>query len=172
MLLDCESIVTLGHARHVQHAADADSGQGAEGRILINALWVAISLGTDLAVPRRALSLRAGRAAACRQGPSMQYSPVPSPEGTKETYWETKAPSSEVLGIGSGVSSGTYITASVVAAIIGGFCTGEVTAELSRNSLQGFWSSLAGCGGVAPAAAGVSQREAPGTDLRACGVRD
>jgi hypothetical protein len=101
----------------------------------------------------------------------MQYSPVPSPEGTKETYWETKAPSSDVLGIGSGVSSGTYITASVVAAIVGGFCTGEVTAELSRTSLQGFWSGLAGCGGVAPAAAGVSQRAAPETDLRACAPR-
>jgi hypothetical protein len=25
------------------------------------------------------------------------YSPVPSPDGTKETYWETKAPGSEVL---------------------------------------------------------------------------
>jgi hypothetical protein len=24
------------------------------------------------------------------------YSPVPSPTGTKETYWETKAPGSEV----------------------------------------------------------------------------
>jgi hypothetical protein len=25
------------------------------------------------------------------------YSPVPSPTGTKETYWETKAPGSEVF---------------------------------------------------------------------------
>lgn len=58
----------------------------------------------------------------------MQYSPVPSPEGTKQTYWETKAPSSDVLGIGSGVSSGTYITSSVVAALVGGFCTGQVRA--------------------------------------------
>lgn len=24
------------------------------------------------------------------------YSPVPTPTGTKETYWETKAPGSEV----------------------------------------------------------------------------
>ena len=61
----------------------------------------------------------------------MQYSPVPSPEGTKQTYWETKAPSSDVLGIGAGVSSGTFITSSVISFIVGGFCTGQVRAVMS-----------------------------------------
>ncbi len=33
----------------------------------------------------------------CRQMTKIRmYSPVPSPTGTKETYWETKAPGSEV----------------------------------------------------------------------------
>nr|7Y7B_R Chain R, PsaR [Chroomonas placoidea]7Y8A_R Chain R, PsaR [Chroomonas placoidea] len=53
------------------------------------------------------------------------YSPVPSPDNTKETYWETKAPSSQVLGIGKDVSSGNYIVASVVAAVVGAACTGQ-----------------------------------------------
>ena len=42
------------------------------------------------------MPLRANARAAVAKGPRMQYSPVPTPEGTKETYWETKAPSSEV----------------------------------------------------------------------------
>ena len=42
------------------------------------------------------MPLRATQRAAISQAPRMSYSPVPTPEGTKETYWETKAPSSEV----------------------------------------------------------------------------
>ena len=42
------------------------------------------------------MPLRATQRAAISQSPRMSYSPVPTPEGTKETYWETKAPSSEV----------------------------------------------------------------------------
>lgn len=60
----------------------------------------------------------------------MAYSPVPSPDGTKETYWESKAPASAVLGIGKDVSSGNYIIASVVAAIVGAYCTGQVCIAL------------------------------------------
>eukprot|EP00283_Hemiselmis_rufescens_P010192 CAMPEP_0173432664 /NCGR_PEP_ID=MMETSP1357-20121228/10384_1 /TAXON_ID=77926 /ORGANISM="Hemiselmis rufescens, Strain PCC563" /LENGTH=132 /DNA_ID=CAMNT_0014397293 /DNA_START=44 /DNA_END=442 /DNA_ORIENTATION=+ len=69
------------------------------------------------------LSLRAPstRAAVC-QGPRMSgYSPVPSPDNTKETYWETKAPSSDVLGIGKDVTSEQFLLASVLAALIGSF---------------------------------------------------
>lgn len=44
----------------------------------------------------RSMPLRATQRAAISQAPRMSYSPVPTPEGTKETYWETKAPSSEV----------------------------------------------------------------------------
>ena len=42
------------------------------------------------------MPLRATQRAAIAKGPRMSYSPVPTPEGTKETYWETKAPSSDV----------------------------------------------------------------------------
>merc|ERR1712127_666855 len=63
-----------------------------------------------------ALPLRATQRAAISQAPRMAYSPVPTPEGTKETYWETKAPSSDVLGIGKGVSSGSFAA----------FCVGQV----------------------------------------------
>jgi hypothetical protein len=42
------------------------------------------------------MPLRATQRAAISQAPRMSYSPVPTPEGTKETYWETKAPSSDV----------------------------------------------------------------------------
>ena len=68
----------------------------------------------------------------------MQYSPVPSPEGTKSTYWETKAPGSEVLGIGAGVSSGTFITSSVISFIVGGFCTGQVRAMPLSSAFTSF----------------------------------
>lgn len=61
------------------------------------------------------------------------FSPVPSPEGTKETYWETKAPSSDVLGIGAGVSSGNFAAASVFAALVGGYCTGQVIISLDLS---------------------------------------
>jgi hypothetical protein len=104
----------------------------------------------------------------------MSYSPVPTPEGTKETYWETKAPSSEVcaclaqsvcvpktlagkagsgavhgivrglaksgsdvvpcsqvLGIGKDVPAASFAAASVVSAIVGGYCTAEVGRESS-----------------------------------------
>mmetsp|Transcript_12917 Transcript_12917/g.30450 ORF Transcript_12917/g.30450 Transcript_12917/m.30450 type:complete len:133 (-) Transcript_12917:62-460(-) len=71
------------------------------------------------------LALRSNTRAAISRGPQM-FSPVPSPEGTKETYWETKAPSSDVLGIGAGVSSGNFAAASVFAALVGGYCTGQV----------------------------------------------
>jgi hypothetical protein len=58
----------------------------------------------------------------------MGFSPTPSPEGMgKDTYWEGKAPSSDVLGIGKDVSSGNYIVASVIAAIVGAYCTGQVS---------------------------------------------
>eukprot|EP00961_Rhodomonas_salina_P029174 393424-Rhodomonas_salina.2 len=72
----------------------------------------------------RTLALRSNTRAAISRGPQM-FSPVPSPEGTKETYWETKAPSSDVLGIGAGVSSGNFAAASVFAALVGGYCTGQ-----------------------------------------------
>ena len=39
------------------------------------------------------MPLRATQRAAIAKGPRMSFSPVPTPEGTKETYWETKAPS-------------------------------------------------------------------------------
>ncbi|EKX40617.1 hypothetical protein GUITHDRAFT_96294 [Guillardia theta CCMP2712] len=71
------------------------------------------------------LPLRASGRAAVSQRTVMSYSPVPSPEGTKETYWETKAPSSEVLGIGKNLPSGSFASASVVAALVGGFCTSQ-----------------------------------------------
>jgi hypothetical protein len=50
------------------------------------------------------MPLRATQRAAIAKGPRMSYSPVPTPEGTKETYWETKAPSSDVKFISSSVS--------------------------------------------------------------------
>mmetsp|Transcript_3720 Transcript_3720/g.8189 ORF Transcript_3720/g.8189 Transcript_3720/m.8189 type:complete len:131 (-) Transcript_3720:335-727(-) len=49
------------------------------------------------------------------------YSPVPSPTGTKETYWETKAPGSEVLGIGKSVPSNNYAAFSIISALVGAF---------------------------------------------------
>ena len=64
------------------------------------------------------------------------FSPVPTPEGTKETYWETKAPGSNVLGIGKDVSSGTYIASSVIAALVGAACTAQVGAM----PLSGYFS--------------------------------
>jgi len=64
------------------------------------------------------------------------FSPVPTPEGTKETYWETKAPGSNVLGIGKDVSSGTYIASSVIAALVGAACTAQVRAM----PLSGYFS--------------------------------
>jgi hypothetical protein len=33
----------------------------------------------------------------------MAYSPVSTPENTKNSYWETKTPSSDVLSIGKNV---------------------------------------------------------------------
>merc|ERR1711966_16675 len=73
-----------------------------------------------------ALPLRANARAAVAKGPRMQYSTVPTPEGTKETYWETKAPSSEVLGIGKDIPAASYAAASVVAAAIGSYSTAQV----------------------------------------------
>mmetsp|Transcript_19666 Transcript_19666/g.40053 ORF Transcript_19666/g.40053 Transcript_19666/m.40053 type:complete len:135 (+) Transcript_19666:40-444(+) len=72
------------------------------------------------------LALRTSSRAAVSKRSPMMYSPVPSPEGTKETYWETKAPSSDVLGIGKDVSSGSFAASSVVAAVAGAFCVGQV----------------------------------------------
>jgi hypothetical protein len=72
------------------------------------------------------LPLRATQRATVSHAPRMAYSPVPTPEGTKNTYWETKAPSSDVLGIGKNVPAASYVAASVIAAAIGGYCTSEV----------------------------------------------
>jgi len=86
------------------------------------------------------MPLRATQRAAIAKGPRMSFSPVPTPEGTKETYWETKAPSSDVLGIGKDVSSGSYVVASVVAAAIGGYSTAQVwplTQDLNGLFLAG-----------------------------------
>eukprot|EP00285_Hemiselmis_virescens_P010262 CAMPEP_0173378528 /NCGR_PEP_ID=MMETSP1356-20130122/1676_1 /TAXON_ID=77927 ORGANISM="Hemiselmis virescens, Strain PCC157" /NCGR_SAMPLE_ID=MMETSP1356 /ASSEMBLY_ACC=CAM_ASM_000847 /LENGTH=132 /DNA_ID=CAMNT_0014331617 /DNA_START=26 /DNA_END=424 /DNA_ORIENTATION=- len=69
------------------------------------------------------LGLRpSARPAVCKSSVMMSgYSPVPSPEGQKETYWETKAPASEVLGIGKDVTSEQFLLASVLAVLIGAF---------------------------------------------------
>ena len=72
------------------------------------------------------MPLRAAQRAAISKAPRMAYSPVPTPEGTKDTYWETKAPSSGVLGIGKDVPSSSYAVASLVSAVVGGYCTGAV----------------------------------------------
>ena len=56
----------------------------------------------------------------------MAYSSGFTPESTKNTYWETKAPSSDVLGVGKNVPAASYVAASVIAAAIGGYCTSEV----------------------------------------------
>lgn len=45
------------------------------------------------------MPLRATQRAAISKAPRMQYSPVPTPEGTQDTYWETKAPSSTVSNV-------------------------------------------------------------------------
>jgi hypothetical protein len=56
----------------------------------------------------------------------MAYSSGFTPERTKNTYWETKAPSSDVLGVGKNVPAASYVAASVIAAASGGYCTSEV----------------------------------------------
>jgi len=73
-----------------------------------------------------AMPLRATQRAAIAKGPRMSFSPVPTPEGTKETYWETKAPSSDVLGIGKDVSASSFAVASVISAGIGAYSTAQV----------------------------------------------
>lgn len=114
------------------------------------------------------MPLRGTQRAAISQAPRMSYSPVPTPEGTKETYWETKAPSSEVLhlflsaerpfwthvilvgesvlsecvgwqvlGIGKDVPAASFAAASVISAIIGGYCTAEVSNAPRQPSLHG-----------------------------------
>jgi hypothetical protein len=68
----------------------AARGSGVSGAVLCGSGLPSVS------VRACSLPLRATQRAAISQAPRMAYSPVPTPEGTKETYWETKAPSSDV----------------------------------------------------------------------------
>ena len=81
------------------------------------------------------------------------YSPVPTPTGTKETYWETKAPGSEVyfllrtdmirqilifyfqvLGIGKNVPANNYAAFSILAALVGAYSIQEVALQPAAHN--------------------------------------